>query len=158
MKIRVSLGRISTLVGEGMLTFGTLGSCLAIVLYSLEKKVCIGAHAMLPTAPKECVRESIGRYVDSSIIYMHNVMKKQFNVRRVYSKIAGGATLFKGLANSNCLNVGKRNWEVAQKTLSKLGVIIKAKHVLGDYGRTVSFKMPSAEMIIRTTKGRTIII
>lgn len=111
----------------------TLGSCVGVILFDLEKKVYGLAHVMLPEAPEPEPAE-FGKYMDTAIPALIKEMG-YFNSDRLKAKIAGGADMFSGIKKTSTVAIGERNIEAALKVLANLKIPIIAKEVGGTKGR-----------------------
>lgn len=140
----VNMGDI--VVGNGEESFSTvLGSCIAIMLHEPTKKLGAMAHILLPQR-RVPTDENIGKYADVAIPEMvEQLLKKGCEPRKIWAKLAGGATMFN--ANSNFL-IGDRNLSASREALQKLSIPVLATHCGGAKGRRALFYPGSGKIII----------
>ncbi len=132
-----------------------LGSCVAVIMYSVEKKFCMVSHAVLPTAKHYLERKKINefKYVDTSISGMLreienlNIVKEQIKV-----KLFGGAEVFS--VNTGHKSVGGQNIALAMEILNEEKLKIIASDVGGNLGRKIIVASHTGEVLL-TRLGKT---
>jgi chemotaxis protein CheD len=104
---------------------------------------------MLPTSKKEAA--NIKKYADTAIPAMiRDMINAGADQKRLISKIAGGATMFKHAENSLMGDIGRNNISSVKSILSSLNIRIISEDVGGDYGRTIDFYLETGEIRIKT--------
>ncbi len=126
-----------------------LGSCVGICIYDPETTIGGLSHIMLPTSKKEAA--NIKKYADTAIPAMiRDMINAGADQKRLISKIAGGATMFKHAENSLMGDIGRNNISSVKSILSSLNIRIISEDVGGDYGRTIDFYLETGEIRIKT--------
>ena len=134
-----------------LITLG-LGSCVGVVLYDNLKKVGGLAHVMLPDSSLSNQKNfNPGKFADTAIeALIEDMLKFGASRNNIVSKIAGGAQMFKLKADSNIMQIGKRNVEAVRAKLQQLNIKIIAEDVEGNYGRTIEFYCETGELTVKT--------
>ncbi len=140
-------------VGEGgffiepTLVRTVLGSCVAVIFYSPERRMGGIFHALLPSwrdyedAPP--TGDMVYRYADSAIEHLvAEFAKHGVTPRKLVAKIYGGAN---ALFDAK-ISVAGRNVKVAMETLAASGVRISASSVGGAKSRKVLFRTDTGEI------------
>jgi chemotaxis protein CheD len=131
-----------------------LGSCVAVTLFSPEKRMSAICHGFLPDSRED---RSAGRepqacrYVDTAVYNMLEAMDK-LGARRssLEVKIIGGATgLSASLAEGSNFRIGERNVNMARRILAAEGIKISKMDVGGNQGRKVLFLTHTGEAWIK---------
>jgi chemotaxis protein CheD len=135
---------------------GSLGSCVAIVLYDKEHKVGGMAHAMLPSKQEHNTGgaydkdESIAKFVDSAIDNMIEEIQKEGGEKsNLRAKLVGGSKMFKILSGDDH-GVGFRNVEAAENHLKKLNIPIDGEDTGGTIGRSAEFDLATGLVDVNT--------
>jgi chemotaxis protein CheD len=124
-----------------------LGSCVGLVLYDLNRQVAGLAHIMLP---------------DSSLAKQANLNPYKYAdtaIDRLIEKLcSAGAHMFEFASNNDLIRIGSRNVQAVQEKLNEHHIVLKAKDVGGNSGRTIEFDPASGTLKIRTIyQGESII-
>ena len=135
---------------------GSLGSCVAIILYDKENKIGGMAHAMLPSW-KEHNRDgavdtdiSVGKFVDTAIDNMIREIKKEGGEKQnLRAKLVGGSKMFKILSGDDH-GVGFRNVESAENHLKMLNIPIDGEDTGGTIGRSAEFDLATGLVSVNT--------
>lgn len=123
-----------------------LGSCVGIALWCRETQIGALAHAMLAESRGETNQP--GRFVDSAIPVMLDVMAKKGARRRaIVAKVCGGSNMFK--SSNNTQDVGAKNIEKTRELLRDLKIPILAEHVGGNSGRVIFFHLESGRIQVK---------
>ena len=149
-EIIVTVGTFTVAKNPNVLTCIGLGSCVAISLHDIAKRIGGLTHSMLPKYNDGKDKLNPAKYVDTSIILMLDELI-QFGVRKssIKAKIIGGGQMF-NFQYSNILDVGNRNVQAALDTLKNEGIPIIAKDVGGNKGKTISFDIKTGKVNVRT--------
>ena len=164
--------------GKTVFTARALGSCVAVAIYSPFTKVGGMAHVLLPgnadkndmAAKDRALHSSSGRVssgqvarrADEAVSYLVSQIEqknrisygdRQFVLR---AKIAGGAELFPRARSSGSIPVGPKNVQSVKEALNLRNITLKSEDVGGNWGRTVSFYLDTAKMVIKKINGDTI--
>jgi chemotaxis protein CheD len=133
-----------------------LGSCLGVALYDPVARVGGMLHAMLPRSEldpaKAHARPSM--FVDTGIpalfraCYALGARKD-----RLVVKVAGAGTITTGADDH--FEIGKRNLLMARQLFWKNNVLIHAQDTGGDASRTMSLRLGSGDVVIRSNSGST---
>ncbi|ABR54131.1 CheD, stimulates methylation of MCP proteins [Methanococcus vannielii SB] len=146
MVLKVKMGDIG--VGKSPDSIETLlGSCVAIILYDRGKKIGGLAHIMLPKS-RESDSKSPGKYADTAVPeLLERLVKLGARRDKLVAKIAGGAAMFK--ANTNSIDVGKKNIDASKDELKKVGLRVSSEDTGGESGRTVVLSLKDGNVTIR---------
>lgn len=140
MDIKVGMGDLNVCSGKDSITTLGLGSCVGVVLWDPQSKVCGMLHAMLPDSTAIRNNSNIAKFVDSGLDeLLKRVIAKGARRKNLVAKIAGGAQMFSVSNKSDMIAVGKRNAEASIKKLNSLHIPVKAQDTGGSCGRTVTF-------------------
>ncbi|WP_246218232.1 chemotaxis protein CheD [Litoribacterium kuwaitense] len=124
---------------DQLLTAAGLGSCVAVVLYCLDKRVAAMAHIMLPNSSidRGSTITMPGKYADTAVPHLYQLVKERGAVH-IRAKIAGGSQMFK-LSQKGQMNIGPRNVDATKHELARHRIALLGEHVGGHQGRTVTF-------------------
>ncbi len=150
MEIKVGMADMNVCMApDSIITLG-LGSCVGVVIWDKEKKVCGMVHVMLPDSTAISQNSNRAKFADTGIEdLLKKVVAMGARKERLVAKIAGGAQMFSVNTNSPSLRVGERNVEAVKKTLNRLGIRIVAEDCGANYGRTVMFYPETGEYKIK---------
>ncbi|MCK4997314.1 chemotaxis protein CheD [Candidatus Pacearchaeota archaeon] len=150
-KINVRMSECEMASGDVILETLGLGSCVAICIYSKEKKLGGLAHIMLPHRINYEITEF--RFADEAIFFMLKDFKKNgCENKDLVAKIVGGASMFEGLSN----HIGQDNVETIRAEFEKQGVKIAAEEVFGNHGRSIWFDLNDGDVVVSTVYGATV--
>jgi chemotaxis protein CheD len=123
-----------------------LGSCVAVVLYELDRRVGGIAHAMLPMPANGRRNTPVARFASSAVPTLLDLMLEAgADAARVQARLAGGASMFETLLSETGRRLGLRNVEAARAALEQHRIPIVGEDVGGSHGRSV---------YLHTTDGR----
>jgi two-component system chemotaxis response regulator CheB len=133
-------------VDDGSEILTLLGSCVAVVLFDRNLRIGGMNHYLLP-APKPHTRaENPLNYGEQSILELLKEFKNRGSkLKDLDAWIVGGANPEKEIT----MNIGEANVEMAEKSLAKFGLRIKARAVGGIRGRKVRFVTSTGELFVR---------
>lgn len=144
-EIKASKDPSSILVAYG------LGSCVGVCLYDPATKVAGLAHVMLPSSAEAVSNSTASRFADRAVpMLLDEMAKLGANRRRVVAKMVGGAKMLTGPAFKNGFNIGERNVDAIKAVLQHSGVSLRAAEVGGSQGRTVTIRVGSGAVLVRT--------
>lgn len=128
-----------------------LGSCIGITLYDAKSKVGGLVHIMLPDSTQARANENPAKFADTGIpLLLKEVIALGAVKSRIEAKMAGGSQMFQFAGASDIMAIGKRNAELAKKTLQNCGIRITSEDLGGTYGRTVEMDLTTGLYKIRT--------
>jgi chemotaxis protein CheD len=120
-----------------LVTIG-LGSCVAVLLHDPVAGVGGLAHVLLPSTALGRKDDSPAKFPQTAVPRLLDLMAELgANTRRVTARLAGGASMFAGLAAPGTIQMGERNTVACRQVLMHHGVPIAGQATGGDYGRTV---------------------
>jgi chemotaxis protein CheD len=126
-----------------------LGSCVAVTLYSPQRRVGMLSHIVLPKARGEV--ESPAKYADTAIPHMLSTLQSEgVPQRELTAKVVGGACMF---GNNQISRIGDSNVQAAVAALEEVGIKVAACDAGGTSGRRVSFDLANG-MITVASVGR----
>ncbi len=138
---------------QKLVTYG-LGSCVAVVLHSVEIGVGCMAHVMLPYAFDEVETGTPGKFADTAVAEMVRQMEARgTGPSRLSAKIAGGADMLAGQFKGPGASIGARNVLAVRSILETFGINLAAQDVGGTAGRTVEFTIETGLFMVRTLNG-----
>lgn len=125
-----------------------LGSCISVCLF--DRKLLYGGvnHFMLPLWNGDGL--ATPKYGNIAIEKLYDSMislgcKKE----NLISKIFGGANQFSG----GIINIGERNYQIAESMLLSYGIPVVAKSVFGTQGRKIIFHTGDGSVRMKLLKG-----
>ena len=131
-----------------------LGSCVGIVVYDKNTKICGMLHAMLPDSTKISNNANRAKFVDTGMEDMMKELllelKKAGSVRaRLSAKVAGGASMFDFEISDDNTGVGAQNAKAAREVLKKYKIPMAAEDTGGKNGRTIVFDPQTEKLNIK---------
>lgn len=150
MEIKVGMADMNICSApDSIVTLG-LGSCVGVVLWDPQRKVCGMVHVMLPDSSAISQNSNRAKFADTGIEdLLGKVIALGGRKDRIVAKIAGGAQMFSINKASPAVRVGERNVEAVIKTLDRLGIKLIAQDTGENYGRTVMFYPETGEYKIK---------
>ena len=150
MEIKVGMADMNICSApDSIVTLG-LGSCVGVVLWDPQRKVCGMVHVMLPDSSVISQNSNRAKFADTGIEdLLGKVIALGGRKDRIVAKIAGGAQMFSINKASPAVRVGERNVEAVIKTLDRLGIKLIAQDTGENYGRTVVFYPETGEYKIK---------
>lgn len=149
VEVPVRIGDVKVARGDSLLFTIGLGSCVAVALWDPE--LCIGglAHAILPTPGSGRAEAPRGRFVETAVPELLRMMVDAgATAQQLRARIAGGASMFRDVLESEGLKLGRRNVEAAQEALAKEGLQVEGEDVYGTYGRSVFLRTRDGRMLV----------
>jgi chemotaxis protein CheD len=152
-EINIGLGEqaISRNPEDVLVAYG-LGSCVGVVMTDPSCRVSGLLHAVLPRPADGMVHReaSSSKYVEGGIEGLIAAMVKEgANKHRLVVRIVGGANMLTTSGLTRSFDIGTRNIEAAQTTLSRLKMTIIAAEVGGHTGRTVRVYVADNRVTVR---------
>ena len=115
MEIKVGMADLNVCSGTDSITTLGLGSCVGVVLWDPQTKICGMVHVMLPDSTSIRNNTNVAKFADSGIEeLLKRVIAKGAKRQNLVSKIAGGAKMFSVNNKSEMLSIGDRNVEASQ--------------------------------------------
>ena len=127
----------------------TLGSCVAVCLFSPKGHKSAMCHSMLPTCAND--RAPCFRFVDCSIHYMvQSLVKNQaITLKDISAQLFGGAEIFKGsMPDFADFKIGHQNIMIAIEILESYGIPIIKKRVGGQKAYKVFFNSETGQSML----------
>jgi|SRR5690625_1041915 len=157
--INVGISELNIVASPNIIRTSGLGSCVAVVLYDLSKKIAGLAHIMLPDSKLSRQKEiNQFKYADTAIpILVKRISAIGGEKKSLRAKLSGGAQMFQ-FFESDVIRIGSRNIEAVESLLKNLSIPIVARDVGGNRGRTIEFDPSTGKMKIRTVHEDVIII
>ena len=114
-----------------------VGSCVCVCLYNTKTGHAAMNHFLQDHPPKN-THSDIGQYGNTATLYIIKALMKSDPLPSHYSaQIFGGAAVIK--TTSEEFNIGKKNIDIARKTLAANRIRITREEVGGNRGRRVVF-------------------
>lgn len=142
--------RIAQRPGDEIITY-SLGSCVGVALYDPLLRIGGVVHCMLPASniDPERARQKPCMFTDTGVTSLiQELLAAGAERRRIVAKVAGAAKL---LDDSNTFRIGDRNRIVLRKVLWKNSILIAAEDIGGSIARTMSLKIDTGRVQIRTS-------
>lgn len=146
----------SCLVSESpnMLLCKGLGSCIALCVYDVSKRVGLLAHILLPKGDDVSKPFYFANLAVPAVLF--ELAKRGCNKNLIWAKIVGGANVF--LKEENNLNIGTRNIDSIIEHLKKYKIKILNTDTGGNKGRNVYFDLRDGSVRVFTyEKGEYVI-
>lgn len=153
MKKRIEIKTAELAAGnnEDIIMTGSIGSCLAVVLYDKINKVGGMAHVFLPkkiNVKQKTPKDSPAKYVDEGIeSLLQETIKAGAKQENLVAKLIGGSKMFKVLSENG---IGEKNILSAHKTLAKLKIPIMHEDTGGTIGRIAEFNINTGIVTVTT--------
>ena len=120
---------------EAMTISTILGSCAAVCLWDMRRRMGGMNHYLLPEGPVDSLnRFRYGNNANPALL--KELLAHGCQVKDLQAKIFGGASAFSA---NPILALGARNAELAAQFLLEAGIPIMAKDVSGKHGRRLMF-------------------
>ncbi len=146
--VDVSDAKISSETTDIMTTY-SLGSCIGVCLYDLDKKIGGMLHYQLPNSEMhpERAKEKPFMFADTGMkILVDKMLLMGANKKRMQIKIAGGAAMDNGPKG---FDIGKRNHLAIRKILWKNGMLIDSEDVGGSSPRNLHMKIADGTVTVK---------
>jgi len=129
-----------------LVTIG-LGSCVAVVLHDPVAKVGGLAHILLPSTALGRNGDNPAKFPQTAVPRLLELMAELgASTRRMTARLAGGASMFAGLAAPGTIQMGERNTVACRQVLIHHGLPIAGQATGGDYGRTVKLRVADGRL------------
>lgn len=130
-----------------------IGSCVAIALYDMGKRIGGLAHVSLPAKIDTEPDENLHKYAGIAIDALLRIMARLGCLRRfTVAKIVGGGNMFDtDLEPHN--DVGRLNVAAAREALYQNQIPITKEDVLGTESRNVSFDLSKGRVKVTSPGG-----
>ena len=145
-------GKLAAFKEETLITT-LLGSCVAVALYDPTTKIGGLNHYLLPE-PTHGENQSprYGSYAIPTLI--EELVKLGANPDKLQAKIYGGGNVI-NITHQIGEGIGRRNIELAEKTLKSMKIAIIDKNVGGESARTIKLNTLTFELTHSTSDGGT---
>ncbi len=146
-------GELRVLMAPARLVIHGLGSCVAVFVYDPGTRVGGMAHILLPGPPNKST-DRFGRYATTAVaaIVQESI---RLGARRsaLLAKVTGGSRMFPFDPGVPRPTVGDKNIEAALLALEEARVLVVARDVGGEHGRTVMADLSDGTLTITTVRG-----
>jgi len=152
-RVEIGMGKLYISRAPNLLSTSSIGSCVAVCLWSQSHKVGGLAHIMLPRIPNSIdkVTEDELKYGDIAIkILTTELTDWGVPTSALTAKIVGGANMFPGI-QARSQKVGEKNVENIKQILSEYNIPIAAEEIGGSTGRGVLFDLSNGIVTIEMT-------
>ncbi len=124
-----------------------LGSCIAVCLYSQNKKVGGMLHLMLASSSELHDKNNLkkAKYADTGIPELLDQLGKLYGVKpeELTAKIFGGAKVLKNVTR----RIGDENADAVKSILKSYGIRITASELGGEKGYRITFFLETGKVI-----------
>lgn len=152
------MGELAVAREDEVLAAVGLGSCVGVALVDPESRLVGLAHVMLPE-PSSGREGGPGRFATTAVPALLEEMECAGASRaRVVAKIAGGASMFRGLSPLGVGAVGERNAAAVRRALEQLGIPLVGEDVGGNWGRTVHLQAEDGAYIVSNVMREDVVL
>lgn len=147
--VGVSDAQISDNPGDIIVTY-SLGSCIGVCLYDIERKIGGMLHYQLPDSNMnpDRAKQNPFMYADSGMkALVDKMISMGANKKRMQVKIAGGAAMDTGPKG---FDIGKRNHLAIRKILWKNGMLINSEDIGGSSPRNLYINIENGIVTVRS--------
>jgi chemotaxis protein CheD len=157
-EIRVRVADFAVGRGPEVLSTLGLGSCVAIILYDAETRIGALAHILLPEEALSRETSNRAKFATTAVPLLLDALHHRGVRARPVAKLVGGASMFANLIPAGALNVGERNIAAAREAVQRAGLRIVSEDTGGDYGRSVYLHTCDGRVIVKSIKGRELVL
>lgn len=144
----VRMGELAIAREDEVLAAIGLGSCIGVALFDPEARLAGLAHVLLPE-PSSGRVGAAGRYASTAVPALLDELTGAGAVReRIVAKMAGGASMFRGLSPNGVAAVGERNAAAVRHALEQLDIPLLGEDIGGNWGRTVYVQASDSAYIV----------
>lgn len=149
-RIAVGLGEIAIAkAGQVLVVYG-IGSCVAVIVSDRQLRLAALAHVVLPDSGGYHDDRAAGRYADSAVAELKQMMLRSgAEGRRLSATVIGGASLL-GLSGE----IGRQNVQAVEAALRQHRVPVLHKEVGGTLARTVQFSPATGRLSVQVQSAR----
>lgn len=145
----VKVAQAAVQQGDGKLVTVGLGSCVAILLYDSDARIGGMAHVLLPDPSSARDPSNPAKFATTAVAHLIKRMDLLgADLRHIYARLVGGASMFAGVSVSTPLNMGERNIAAARETLLAAGIPLSGEDVGASHGRSVRFSMNDGRVVV----------
>lgn len=147
MELVVGMGEYIVTDGEeDVIRTFALASCVAVTVYSRQRKAAGMIHVVLP-APlgTKDVRDRPGYFAETGIPLLVNTICKKYGCAREELDIHmyGGA---ESALDQDVFRVGKKNIDAVQQALLRMGLTIRKADLRGNESRTIAMEVKTGRV------------
>lgn len=149
----VTMGDLCIATAPAVLSTSSIGSCIALCLYSHVDKAGALAHIMLPEKPAldQQYSETDYKYANVAMAVMVAELEKQGIPRnRLMAKMVGGANMFPGVQGRSH-KIGEKNIDAVKQLLEEYHIRLDAEETGGSTGRALTFDLANGIVTIKIT-------
>ena len=149
--IRVGMAELKTAKAPDKLVTLGLGSCIGVCAYDALHKLGGLVHIMLPNSYLAMDALNFAKFADTGIPLLILELEQQgVSLKQLIVKIIGGAEMFSAGGQQSHLGVGERNILAVEEACQKLNLVINAKSVGGNAGKSVTLDLETGIVEIRS--------
>ncbi|MFW5808723.1 MAG: chemotaxis protein CheD [Spirochaetota bacterium] len=142
----VGIGDILVCSEPGVLRT-VLGSCVALCMYDIKKKIAGLAHVVLP---RYNGRDSRSRFADTAYtLLLERLCSSGARKKYLVARLAGGARMFIVSNRSPFADIGTQNASVLRESLNRDGIPLLSENIGGERGMVVTFASGNGTITIR---------
>ncbi|HUF12774.1 MAG TPA: hypothetical protein VMN78_06735 [Longimicrobiales bacterium] len=144
----VRMGELAVAREDEVLAAVGLGSCIGVALFDPEARLAGLAHVLLPE-PTSGREGGPGRFASTAVpALLEELIGAGAGRERIVAKMAGGASMFRGLSPNGEGAVGERNAAAVRRALEQLDIPLLGEDVGGNWGRTVYVQASDSAYIV----------
>ena len=156
--IRVGMAEFKVAKAPAKIATLGLGSCIGICVYDVASKIGGMVHIMLPNSSLAIESVNPAKFADTGIPLLLQELEQQGSTtNKLIVKIVGGAEMFSTIGKDKYLGVGERNILAVEETCQKLNLVISAKSVGGNAGKSVILDLETGIVEVRSMNERFIL-
>jgi chemotaxis protein CheD len=149
----VRIGELKFARDRGVLFTIGLGSCVCVALYDPTTRIGGMGHVMLPASSEARGEPAIGRFADTAVPALIDLLVSVGAVREpLTARIAGGSSMFASALTDGGRNLGERNVSAVRAALAREAVPLTGENVGGEHGRSVFLDTSDGTVLVRSVR------
>ncbi|MFH1124030.1 MAG: chemotaxis protein CheD [Pseudomonadota bacterium] len=143
------MGEGVVLKAPSVISVEALGSCVALALYDINRRIGGIAHIMLPNSDNGNIPCTPYQCADTAMTTLLEELRNAgAHIQDIVAKMVGGSCMF-AFDNSIGKRIGEDNIMSIMHLLKREGIPLTGKDIGGNYGRSVEFHLNSGRLIVR---------
>jgi chemotaxis protein CheD len=149
--IRIGMAELKVAKAPDKIVTLGLGSCIGFCAYDAASKIGGMIHIMLPNSLLAVEHINPAKFADTGILFLIQELEQQGVIlNQMIVKIVGGAEMFTNNGSDVHLGVGERNILAVEEICQKLNLVISAKSIGGNAGKSVTFDLNTGIVEVRS--------
>jgi chemotaxis protein CheD len=150
--VRVGMAELKTAKAPDKIVTLGLGSCVGVCAYDAVSKIGGMVHIMLPDSSLALEVTNPAKFADTGVPLLLQELKQQgvIIIENIIIKIVGGAEMFAASSKDVHLGVGARNILAVEETCQELNLMISAKSVGGNAGKSITLNLDTGIVEVKS--------